>query len=102
MKIAVISYDLKQVKADDNQRVKAALLEFTNTYVGLKGYKLSPFLERIVLRMPDTTISAEVTSVATPETIAHEVILVIQRVGAIPDKVYVAFIEEEYLWNAKA
>ena len=102
MKIALIAYDLKAVNSDDNARVKAALLSYTNTYTHVKGFNLlSPFLEHIVLKMPDTTITAEVDpSFVSPKSIADEVIAVIKSVAATPDKVYVAFIDAEYLWNS--
>ena len=101
MKVALIAYDLKAVQADDNTRVKEALLSYSNTYTHIKGFNLlSPFLSRIVLSMPDTTITAEVDpSAVSPMSIADEVIAVIKSVGATPDKVYVAFIDSEFLWN---
>lgn len=102
MKIAVIAYDLEAVEPDHNQCVKEALLSFTNTYAGLQGFNiLSPFLQHIVLRMPDTTVTAQVVGTVSPKEIADDVIAVIREVGANPDKVYVAFIEDEYLWNSK-
>lgn len=103
MKVALIAYDLKAVKPDDNANAKAALLSYTNTYTHIKGFNLlSPFLERVVLKMPDTTIAAEVDpAFVSPKSIADEVITVIKSIGAIPDKVYVAFIDSEYLWNSE-
>jgi len=51
--------------------------------------------------MPDTTITAEVDPASvSPMSIADVVIAVIKSVGATPDKVYVAFIDSEYLWNS--
>ncbi len=86
----------------DNERVKSALLAFVNTYIGLRGYNaLSPFLRYIFLEMPETTITAEIVGAVSPQDIAHEIISVINKAGATPDKVYVAFISEEYLWNAE-
>ena len=102
MKIALINYDLKDVKSDDNAHVKEALMSYSNIYTQIKGFNLlSPFLSRIVLRMPDTTITAEVDPASvSPMSIADVVIAVIKSVGATPDKVYVAFIDSEYLWNS--
>lgn len=101
MKIAVIAYDLVAVKPDDNQRVKNALLSFTNTYAGLQGFNvLSPFLQHVILKMPDTTVTVQVIAAISPKKIADDVLAVIRGVGATPDKVYVAFIEDEYLWNS--
>jgi len=102
MKTAIITYDLKVVTSDDNKRVKAALLSFTNTYEGLRGINVfSPFWERVVLKMPDTSITAEVIGSPRPKDIADHVLAIIEAKGATADKVYVAFIEEEYLWNSK-
>ena len=102
MKIALITYDLKDVKSGDNAHVKEALMSYSNTYTQIKGFDLlSPSLRRIVLRMPDTTITAEVDPASvSPMSIADVVIAVIKSVGATPDKVYVAFIDSEYLWNS--
>jgi hypothetical protein len=102
MKLAVITYDLKNVKSGDNENVKDALLGFVNTYTGLKYIDWLSGGARIVnLLYPDTTITAELEGTSeTTTNIAAEVVAVIQGVGAVPDKVYVAFIEEEFLWNA--
>lgn len=89
------------VKGGDNKRVRSALLAFVNTYAGLHAYNsLSPFMQHVVLDMPETTITAEIIGADTPKGITHEVIAVIKKAGATPSKVYVAQVNDEYLWNA--
>lgn len=88
MTIAVITYDLFDLKADDNQNVKNALLVFTNTCAELQGFNiLNPFPQHVILKMPDTTLTAQVIRSISPKQIADEVITVIRDVGATPDKV---------------
>lgn len=66
MKFAVISYDLMNVTGGDNERVRSALLAFVNTYAGLHAYNsLSPFMQHVVLDMPETTITAEIIGAAS-------------------------------------
>src|SRR5258706_15431396 len=95
MNTALIAYDLKQVKPDDNSRVKKALEAYTDTFTQLGGGNvLSPFAEWIRLKLPDTTlICASGAAGLTAKTLADNVIAIIRKEGAIPDKGYVAFIE---------
>jgi len=102
MKIALITYDLKNIKPDDNNNVKKALLSFTNTFVhATTANQLSIFMEQVVVKLPDTTVAAEVNpAITSPKAIVEEVIEIIKKAGATPDKVYVAFVDTGFCWNS--
>lgn len=105
MKTAIISYDLKNVSASDNARVKEELIKLSNVVVEKEGYnQLSAFPEWIKLSLPDTTITANVDSTATPQKITEDVKAIIESVGAKAGKIYVAFIDPnlEFLWNEQS
>jgi hypothetical protein len=103
MKTAIISYDLKNAKPDDNTRVKGAIEEFRNTHATLQGLDVfSPFPRWVNLKLPDTTLLASIAnpSVSAAE-IAGEVAGIIRSQGATVGKIYVAFLStnDDFLVN---
>jgi hypothetical protein len=103
IKTAIISYDLKNVKHDDNQKVKHALTQLTNTRTTPQDWKNPLLLSRLLNReLPDTTLLRRVEdpNISTKQ-IAEEVADVIRRQGAEVGKIYVAFISisDHYLIN---
>lgn len=103
MKTAIITYDLLNVKGDDNQNVKKALLNHSNTKAWFIGpNELSYMQEERFFVLPDTTIFVTVAGNITTDAIIDDVIRVIESVGATPDKVFAAFIAEHKLFNSRA
>ena len=101
MRTAIVCYDLKNVKSGDNARVKERLeLEDTaTTFQALNVNSLFP--DRVNLHLPNTTLYLNVSnSSVTSKQIANDVYSLIQSVGATPDKVYVAFITDDFILNA--
>ncbi|MBD2536741.1 hypothetical protein H6G97_48860 [Nostoc flagelliforme FACHB-838] len=101
MRTAIVCYDLKNVKSGDNARVKERLeLEDTaTTFQALNVNSLFP--DRVNLHLPNTRLYLNVSNPSvTSKQIANDVYSLIQSVGATPDKVYVAFITEDFIFNA--
>ncbi len=93
MKTAIISYDLKNVKHDDNQKVKHALTQFTNTRTTLRDWKNGLFSSLDNRKLPDTTLLCNIEDPnISAEQIAKEVAHVIRQQGAEVGKIFVAFI----------
>lgn len=101
MNTAIIAYDLKNVKSEDNSAVKKALIsKFANTFTHLDTPNmLSLVPEWVRLRFPDTTIFVDNSTAAVAAIIA-EVKQTIETAGAEPDSIFVAYIGEHLLWNA--
>lgn len=102
MKTAIIAYDLKNARPLDNVRVKTKLLEFSNTESEVEGPNVESFFPTWVrLKLPDTTIIANVRNNVTVESLTIQLREVIESVGAEPGKIFIAFIDplNSYLWN---
>ncbi|WP_334971221.1 hypothetical protein [Nostoc sp.] len=103
MRTAIVCYDLKNVKSGDNARVKQRLeLEDTTatTFQALNINSLFP--ERVNLHLPNTTFYVTISNLSvTSKQIANDIFSLIQSVGATPDKVYVAFITDDFILNAQ-
>ena len=102
MRTAIVCYDLKNVKSGDNARVKERLeLEDTaTTFQALNVNSLFP--DRVNLHLPNTILYLNVSNPSvTSKQIANDVYSLIQSVGATPDKVYVAFITDDFILNAQ-
>lgn len=101
-KVAIVCYDLSNVKDDDNVKVKEALRSHTNVFTTLSGLnKLSNVPDWVVLDLPDTTILVSVLDDIKAEQITKEVDQVIKDAGAKTGKIFVAFINftDHYLYN---
>jgi len=98
----IIAYDLKNVKPDDNSKVKKALIQkYTNTFTHLEAQNLLSLVpEWVRLKFPDTTIFVE-NATASAANVVSEVVSLIASVGAEADSVFVAYVGENSLWNAE-
>lgn len=102
MKPAIICYDLKNVKPNDNIIVKAKLAEYTNTlFTHSCLNEFSPLPEWVTLNLPDTTLLASVPDNTDAKILGAEIIKIIRSVGAEAEKVYIAFIDpsNDFLFN---
>lgn len=103
MKTAIISYDLKNVKSDDNEKVKKALTEYANTHASVQTLDVfSPFPRWVNLRFPDTTVLVTIANdTVTAAAIAGEVAGIILGQGAEIGKIYVGFLDlaDDFLVN---
>jgi|GEM_PF-5166659 hypothetical protein len=101
MATAIVAYDLKNVKADDNAKVKKAIVQrYTNTSTHFDSPNLLSYVpEWVRLRLPDTTIFVE-RAMGSTDDAAAEIVSLIKSVGAEPGAVFVAYIGEHTLWNA--
>ncbi|VTS06823.1 hypothetical protein [Tuwongella immobilis] len=103
MKTAIIAYDLKHIKPDDNARVKRALESYANAHAVLSGLDVfSPFPRWVDLKLPDTTL---IVTIANPNVtaaqLASEVAGVIKSQNATVGKIFVAFLStsDDFLVN---
>jgi len=101
MRNAILAYDLKRPSPEDNTRVKNALESYNNVKSFCRVQNVaSPYFQMIVADLPDTTLSISViNSLATAQTIALEVDEIIRKANAIPDKIYVAFVNDSFIIN---
>jgi len=103
-KTAIISYDLKNAKDDDNQKVKHALTQLTNTRTTPQDSEngmfssLSSLLNNI--QLPDTTLLWNIGyHTISAKQIAEEVAHVIRQQRAEVGKIYVAFLSMSDDWR---
>ncbi len=102
-KTVLISYDLKNVKSGDNERIKQALLSDQNTKNELVGFNnLSKKLEWVSLTLPETTLLAEVPLNVSMQFINQRVNEIIKFNGAEAGKIFIAQLSPDfYLYNSE-